>query len=210
MNPARLLILSLLVTGCASAPSASDPASQTLRSYEPAAAPRIVPEPLDAQPAEVAPVAFGDSPIFRLTALPADSAGAALAQEAAGPPASPHRFSGGVGIRFRGGDSALDLLVQYQYYVNSKLDVGAIADWALSPIDTLLIAPAAWWHPNDRLTVFGAPGLEFESGDGSEWALRVGGSYRLMLEKLAIRPFGWYDFVSGRQDAFVFGIGVGI
>jgi hypothetical protein len=219
MKPARLLLLSLLATGCASAPSATAPA-RTLRSYEPVAAPSIQPEPADAAEPEALPAGRGPAPfdeatVFRLTALPADADTAALAQEAAASssaamPANRHSFSGGLGIRFRDGESALDLLAQYHYYVNPKIDIGAIADWALSPIDSLLIAPAAWWHPNDRLTLFGAPGFEIQSGDGVEFAMRLGGSYRLMLEKLAIRPFGWYDFVTDRDDSFAIGIAVGI
>ena len=205
MKSARLLVLSLLVTGCAttSAPSGpSAPTPQTLRSYESVDAPRVGPEP----------VASSDSPVFRLTALPSVVAAQTPAQESpsAGVPANRHRYGFGVGVRFRGGDSALDLQGQYQYWVNSRLEVGAIADWALSPIDTLLVAPAAWWHVNERLTLLGAPGLEFESGDGAALAMRLGASWRLMLEKMAIRPFGYYDFVEGRTGAWSIGIAIGV
>jgi hypothetical protein len=88
--------------------------------------------------------------------------------------------------------------------------VGGIVDWAWSPIDSLLIAPAAWLHPSDRLTLFAAPGVEFISGKGGEGALRLGGSYTIPLGRAAIRPFGWYDFVADRKDSLSFGIAVGI
>jgi len=209
MKPARLLVVSVLASACAATSTPSEPAAETLRSFEPVDAPRVAHEA--PAPGPVAPPA---GPTFLLAPPPAESALPGRAQDpAAGTPTtttSPHRFSGGAGIRFRDGDAAFDLLLQYQYFVNTKLDIGAIADWAFSPIDSLLVAPAAWWHPNDRLTLFGAPGLEIQNGDGIETALRLGGSYRLMLEKLAIRPFGWYDFVTDRDDSFAIGIAIGI
>jgi hypothetical protein len=88
--------------------------------------------------------------------------------------------------------------------------VGAIADWAWSPIDSLLIAPAGWLHPDDRLTLFAAPGIEFISGRGGKGALRLGGSYLIPLGRVAIRPFGWYDFVTDRKNSFSLGVSVGV
>jgi hypothetical protein len=123
---------------------------------------------------------------------------------------SPHSFSGGLGVRVRDGESALDLVAEYHYRVSAALEVGGIADWAGSPIDSLLIAPAAWLHPNDNLTLFGAPGVEFISGRGGEAALRLGGSYLIPFGRLAIRPFGWYDFVQDRQNSFALGVAIGV
>ena len=151
----------------------------------------------------------GDTTAFALgeplvTTRPPQDAGSAKM------PANRHRYSMGAGVRFRDGDSAVALNGNYRYWLNKPIEVGALADWASSPINTLLIAPAVWWHPNDRLTILGAPGLEFESGEDTVSALRVGATYRLMLEKTAIRPFFSYDFIDGRENAFAVGIAVGI
>ena len=206
MNSLRVLALSLIATGCAATVAPGPTSPSTL-------------EPVEAEAVDLEAGELPDSVQGFAFALRPPLSGAAVAsvnqETAAAPPPpppakSPHSFSGGVGIRFRDGESALDILAQYQYHVNPKLDIGAIADWAMSPIDTFLIAPAAWWHPSQRLTLFGAPGVEFASGDGGKAALRLGGSYTLMLGKLFIRPFGWYDFVSDRQDSLAFGIGFGI
>ena len=120
-------------------------------------------------------------------------------------PASPHSFGGGLGIRLRDGKSALDLMGQYKYHVNSKLDIGGMADWALSPINSLVIAPAAWWNVNESLTLFGAPGIEIVSSN-SKGLLRFGGSFQVPLGDLAILPFAWYDMVSDRDNALTFGV----
>jgi len=206
MKTCRILILALFAGGCATTTDPASPTSVTLRWVDASDAPSMestvaeAPESLDAH-------------VLGATSPSSDAVRSTSAQEAAAPPPapqSPHSFSGGVGIRVRDGDTAFDLMAQYHYYVNPKLDIGAIVDWAMSPIDSLLIAPAAWWHPTDRLTLFGAPGIEFLNGHGGEAALRAGGSYQLMLGKLAVRPFGWYDFVVDRKDSFSFGLAIGV
>jgi hypothetical protein len=193
MNVTRLAVVSLLVTGCA---SSSRPTALEAASFRPVARPVVQKEQ----------VASSDDPESALVGLA--SAWRAAAQDQPARPANPHSFGGGLGVRVRGNESALDLYFQYQYYVNQPVRIGAIADWAASPIDSLLVAPAVWWNATDRLTLLGAPGLELMSGDGTELALRVGAAYRLMLEKLAIRPFAFWDLVQNRDDSVVFGIAI--
>lgn len=182
MDLLRILTLALLAGGCVATGPGAIAAIEA--SEAPARTPRF---PL----ASSAPVPTQDSAEPRATA-------------------SPHSVTGGVGIRFRDGESALSLLVEYHYATSPTLEVGALADWAGSPIDSLLVAPAAWWHPTDRLTLFGAPGLEFVSGDGAAGAVRVGGAYTLSLGRLAVRPFAWYDVVPERDDSFALGVGFGL
>ena len=220
MNSARVLLpslVALLVCSCAATSGpATAPAPETLRSFEAADAPRVDPrafessEALDASSGADAAGEPADSLGLSAFSLEAELAALPPQDAAPAPGKSRHSFSGGVGVRFQGSRSALNISAQYHYYVNDKLDIGGIVDWATSPIDTLLIAPAAWYHATDRLTVFAAPGIEWASRGGVEPALRLGGSYRLMLEKLALRPFGWYDFIKNRKDAFSIGIAIGI
>ncbi len=206
MGTSRALFVALLATGCAAGPAAM-PARPS--AVEGAAAPVVDLGGWEARdpalPAASTPPPAGPVSPYASPAAPASAQEAEPAPVVGG---SRHRFSGGVGIRVRDGESALSLLAMYHYYVNRHLEIGALADWASNPIDSLLIAPAVWWHPNDRLTLFGAPGLEFVSGDG-EAALRLGGSYAFQLANVRVRPFAWYDFVEDRDDSYAFGVSFG-
>ena len=196
MNSLQLLLPALLLGSCA---STSAPVTYALAPLPPELEVRHDPRP----------EASTDSFAFALvepvvTTPPAQDAGTAWM------PANRHQYSLGAGVRFRDGDSAVTLNGNYRYWINEPLEVGLLADWAFSPISTLLIAPAVWWHPNERLTILGAPGVELESGEDTVSALRVGAAYRLMLENAAIRPFFYYDFIDERENAFAVGISIGI
>jgi len=206
MKAPCLLILSLLVGSCAATSDAASPAPETLRAFEPVDAPSIEPPAADARGRGAAVSLDALSP--PAVAGPFGGALSTSAQGSAAAADSPHSFGGGIGVRLRGGDSALDLMAQYKYYVNPELDIGGIADWALSPIDSFVIAPAAWWNVDEQLALFGAPGLEFVSGN-SKGLLRLGGSYQVALENLTILPFAWYDLVNDRKNAFTFGVAIG-
>jgi hypothetical protein len=203
MNTCRVLVLSLFAASCA---ATAEPVPVSPSALDSIDAPVVDPEAGEV-PDPIQGFAFS-------VPLPLVGTTVANASEdtAAPPPApkSPHSFSGGVGIRFRDGESAITLMGQYHYYVNPKLDVGALVDWAASPINSLLIAPAAWWRPTERLTLFGAPGVEFLSGKGGKAALRLGGSYSIVVGKMVIRPFGWYDLVADRPSSFAFGVAAGM
>ena len=214
MNSPRLLVLSLLLGSCA---STSAPVTYALAPLPPErevhrVRPDTLPERSSETVTSAAIAAIAPTAPTAPTALgePAVATGRLQDPESARMPANRHKYSLGAGVRFRDGDSAVTLSGNYRYWINEPIEIGVIADWAGSPIDTLLIAPAVWWHPNDRLTVLGAPGWELESGEDTVPALRLGAAYRLMLEKTAIRPFFYYDIIDDREDSVSFGISIGI
>ena len=93
--------------------------------------------------------------------------------------------------------------------LSDRVRVGAIANYTASPFDTLLIAPALWVSPLERLTLLAAPGVEFESGEGGEPAIRLGVAYSASLGKVYVTPLVYWDLVNDREGSVVAGLAVG-
>lgn len=114
-----------------------------------------------------------------------------------------------LGLAVRDDDAALTLGASYEVWVRTDLRAGGLAQYTAGPIDTLLLAPAAWYQVTDSLTLLGAPGLEWENGDGVQPALRLGVDYAATLGGAAITPFFSWTTVNGRQASVAFGVGIG-
>ncbi len=109
----------------------------------------------------------------------------------------------------RDGDAALSLSISYTYEVSPVVGVGAIADYSGPPIKTLLIAPALWLRPIENLLLLGAPGVEFESGQGSEPAVRLGAAYSIPVGEIHVTPLVYWDLVKDRVGSVVIGLAIG-
>ncbi len=125
------------------------------------------------------------------------------------PGTDPNRFNFAAGVKVRDGDAAISLAGTWEYRINDWLGVGALADYAASPFETLLVAPAAWMRPTDRLTLLMAPGWEFESSEGTEEAVRLGVSYDFPLGRMSLTPLAYWDLVENRSGAVSIGIAIG-
>ncbi len=121
----------------------------------------------------------------------------------------PNRFNFAAGVKVRDGDAAMSLAGTWEYRINDWLGLGALADYAASPFETLLVAPAAWMRPTDRLTLLMAPGWELESSEGSEQAVRLGVSYDIPLGRMSLTPLAYWDLVENRSGAVSIGIAIG-
>jgi len=93
----------------------------------------------------------------------------------------------------------------YEYRKEDKLGFGGFADVAFADDTSTVLGGAIFWHPADRWTVFGGPGVNFANGDADVLA-RVGGYYTFEIDKFTIAPTGWVDLA----DDVAFFIGVGL
>jgi hypothetical protein len=96
------------------------------------------------------------------------------------------------GVSFNRPDTGVAVGAQYEYRKDDKLGFGAFADVAFADDVTTVLGGAVYWHPADRWTVFGGPGVMFGDGD-TDVIARVGGGYTFPVKKWTIQPTAWVD-----------------
>ena len=114
----------------------------------------------------------------------------------------PHTMNVLLGASFNRPDTGVAVGANYEYRKEDKLGFGAFADVAFADEVTTVLGGAVYWHPVDRWTVFGGPGVMFGDGD-TDVIARVGGSYTIPLKKWTIAPTGWVDI--GEEVALFIG-----
>jgi hypothetical protein len=112
----------------------------------------------------------------------------------------PHTMNVLVGASFNRPDTGVGVGANYEYRKEDKLGFGGFADIAFADEVSTVLGGAVFWHPVDRWTVFGGPGVMFVDGDADVIA-RVGGSYTFPVKKWTIAPTAWVDL---GEDVAVF------
>lgn len=93
--------------------------------------------------------------------------------------------------------------IEYEYRVNPRLGVGAVAEHVRGGFDTtVLVAPLAYHAEEWKL--YAGPGVEL-SEDGSETLLRLGVEYGFRFGDLEVSPQVDLDFVDGER-LFIIGV----
>jgi hypothetical protein len=114
---------------------------------------------------------------------------------------------------FLGGTSNKDATaytmgVDYQYRINRIVGVGALIDYAMGDIQSLLIAPAVYLHAG-HFEVTVAPAAEFSGGDVSP-VLRVGAGYEIKIASgVSISPSLFFDTERNLEESLVYGLSFG-
>jgi hypothetical protein len=118
----------------------------------------------------------------------------------------PHTMDVVVGASFNRPETGVAVGANYEYRKDDKLGFGGFADIAFGDGTSTVVGGAVFWHPDDRLAVFGGPGVNFTSGGSTEVIARVGGYYTFEWKKYEIAPTAWVDL---GDDVAVF-VGVGM
>jgi hypothetical protein len=100
--------------------------------------------------------------------------------------------------------SGVGLGANYERRREDKLGLGGFADIAFAKDTSTVVGGAIFWHPEDRVTVFGGPGVNFGAGNTDVLA-RLGGYYTFEVKKYTIAPTAWVDL--SRDVAFFIGVG---
>jgi hypothetical protein len=96
----------------------------------------------------------------------------------------------------------------YQYKINHIVGVGALVDYAMGNIQSLLIAPAVYLHAG-HFEVTVAPAAEF-SEEGVTPVLRVGAAYEFKLASgVSISPSLFFDTERHLKESLVYGLSFG-
>ena len=96
----------------------------------------------------------------------------------------------------------------YQYRINRIVGVGALIDYAMRDIQSLLIAPAVYLHAG-HFEVTVAPAAEF-SEEGVAAVLRVGAGYEFKLASgVSISPSLFFDTERHLKASLVYGLSFG-
>ncbi|HEX5138679.1 MAG TPA: hypothetical protein VFY93_17035 [Planctomycetota bacterium] len=143
--------------------------------------------------------------ILAAAALSAVTGCAATASDSGARSYEPNTMNAVVGVSMNRPETGVLLGANYEYRRDDKLGFGGFADIAIGDDTSTALGGAVFWHPKDRLTVFGGPGVNFTSGDADIIA-RVGGYYTFEWKKYTIAPTAWVDL---GDDVAVF-IGAGL
>ena len=104
--------------------------------------------------------------------------------------------------------TAITFGLDYQYRISKLIGVGVILDYASGDIESLLIAPAIFFHIS-ALEIALAPGAEFSNDDTSA-IMRVGLSYEFEIsEKFTISPSLCFDTERNLEESIVYGVAFG-
>ncbi|MEO1406917.1 MAG: hypothetical protein AAFV54_10565 [Pseudomonadota bacterium] len=110
-------------------------------------------------------------------------------------------------------ETAFTIGVDYEYRLNRLIGVGAVVEHAVGGIDATTLLAVADIHIWKGLAVQVGPGVEFidEGEDHETFAIgRIGALYEIEIaERFTIAPQAHYDISSG-EDAFVFGVALGV
>lgn len=104
----------------------------------------------------------------------------------------PHTMNVLVGASFNRPDAGVAVGANYEYRKEDKLGFGGFGDIAFGDEVSTVLGGAVFWHPADRWSVFGGPGVMFVDGDADVIA-RIGGGYTFPVKKWTIQPTGWID-----------------
>jgi hypothetical protein len=117
----------------------------------------------------------------------------------------PHTMNAVVGASLNRHGEGVAIGANYEYRKEDKLGFGGFADIAFADDTSTVLGGAVFWHPADRWSVFGGPGVNFADGDADVIA-RLGGFYTFPLDKFTVAPTGWIDL--GDDVAFFIGVGL--
>jgi hypothetical protein len=126
---------------------------------------------------------------------------------AAAPPAERHSLTAIAGLALNRADDGFTVGGVYENRLKENLGVGAFGDVTFGDETATVLGGAVFYHPKERIVLFGGPGVEFYDGDSGA-LVRLGGWYEFPMEDLVLSPLAFVDL--GRGDAVVFlGFGVG-
>ncbi len=104
----------------------------------------------------------------------------------------PHTMNVLLGASINRPEEGVAIGANYEYRKDDKLGFGGFGDIAFSDEVSTVLGGAVFWHPADRWSVFGGPGVMFLDGDADVIA-RVGGAYTFPVKKWTIAPTAWVD-----------------
>lgn len=103
--------------------------------------------------------------------------------------------------------NAFTLGVDYEYRINKRWGLVALADHAAGEIDATVIAAGAMLHVLKALRLQAAPGLDLHHKN-AEFVIRFGILYDIHVEKWTLSPCMYVDVLELDQN-HIFGIGFG-
>jgi hypothetical protein len=104
----------------------------------------------------------------------------------------PHTMNVLLGASINRPETGVLIGANYEYRKDDKLGFGGFADIAFSDEVSTGLGGLVFWHPADRWSVFGGPGVLFVDGDADVIA-RVGGAYTIPVKKWTLAPTAWVD-----------------
>jgi len=180
-RPAMLLLMSSLVSACTSTPAAPS---------------RVGPE--------LATRSSG------LTSTPTGGAAAGVQADAPGEDLeSRNKIGIFLGETRKSSDDGASIGLEYERRLSDLLGVGLLWESTPSLRERVVAAPALFLHPIGDLGVLLAPGIEYEDSE-RVFMFRVGVGWDFGLGNgFTIAPEINYDFVSGSENAVIYGFTVG-
>lgn len=133
--------------------------------------------------------------ILAAAALSAMTGCAATAASSGAKSYEPNTMNAVVGVSLNRPETGVLVGANYEYRRDDKLGFGGFADVAFGNDTSAVVGGAVFWHPEDRLAIFGGPGVNFTSGDANVIA-RVGGYYTFEWKKYTLAPTAWVDLGS--------------
>jgi len=98
--------------------------------------------------------------------------------------------------------------LDYEYRLNRRWGVGALADWAGKDFRSWVVGIPVVLHPTGGLKLLVAPGFEKNNEHDAELLVRLGAMYDFEVGRFTIAPALNIDFVDD-EEVLVYGVNIG-
>ena len=114
-----------------------------------------------------------------------------------------------LGATHKQSDDGFSIGIEYERDVSELIGLGVVVESTPSLNERVIAAPAAFLHPIGALEVALAPGLQVEDGD-TDFMFRIGVGWEFDVgQGFSLAPEVNFDFVSGNDNALVYGLALG-